>query len=417
MPAQAVALQPQVLNALNSVPPDQTCATVTNSRGIQVFDHNGGLALAPASNQKLLLSYALLTQFGPDKTFGTFVATDAQLANNTVQGNVWLIGTGDPVLTTQNYVNSFVDQPQVHSSIESLADQIKAAGITRIRGNVVADATHFDNVSYSPNWPTRYASSATVGPVGALNVNRGFTAFPDKGQEDAGSGGRTASADPAKDAADLLIGLLRLRGIEVDGKAEIGAVPPSPVFLAQLQSPPLRDIIGQMLRTSDNTIAETLFKELGVARAAKGSFDGGVAALTTILNEKGLGGPALVVRDGSGLDPENRVTCAILNGALVAAGRDSDLAAALAVAGQSGTLKDRLKGTPAEGHVHAKTGSLDNVTSLAGFVDTSKDETVTFAVIVNAGDAERFKAVEDQLAVTLMDYPQGPSIDQLMPLE
>ena len=202
----------------------------------------------------------------------------------------------------------------------------------------------------------------------------------------------------------------------VEGKAEVGPVPPSPAFLAQLQSPPLIDIIGQMLRTSDNTIAETLFKELGVARAAKGSFDGGVAALTAILTEKGLAAPAMVIRDGSGLDPANRVTCATLNGVLVAATRDSDLASALAVAGQSGTLKDRLVGSAAAGNVRAKTGSLENVTSLAGYVDTAKDDTVVFSMIINAPDAERFKAVEDQLALTLMDYPQGPDVAELMPL-
>ena len=137
LPSQAVQLQPAVLGALNGVPPDTTCASVTNSRGVTVFEHNPNLLLTPASNQKVLLAYAVLNHFQPDRTFGTFVATDAQIIANVVQGNVWLIGTGDPVLTTENYAQSFAVQPQVHTSFEELADRLKTAGVTRIRGNVI----------------------------------------------------------------------------------------------------------------------------------------------------------------------------------------------------------------------------------------------------------------------------------------
>ncbi|MEZ5233962.1 MAG: D-alanyl-D-alanine carboxypeptidase/D-alanyl-D-alanine-endopeptidase [Acidimicrobiales bacterium] len=417
LPSQAVQLQPAVLEALNGVPPDTTCASVTNSRGTMVFGHNPNLLLTPASNQKVLLAHALLNHFPADHRFGTFVATDAQLIANVVQGNVWLIGTGDPVLATQNYVNSFVEQPQVHTKFEEIADQLKTAGITRIRGNVIADATRYDNVKFNPAWPNRYTFDGTVGPVGALVVNRGYATFPPSGQEWSGSGPRTVSADPAKDAATLLINLLRERGIEVEGTAQVGSVPQSPLFLAQQFSPPLQDIIGQMLRNSDNTMAEMLFKELGVVRAGKGSNEGGAAALTAMLAEKGLAAPGMVIVDGSGLAAGNLVPCTTLNGALAAAGRDSTLVQQLAVGGLSGTLKDRLVGSPAQGQVFAKTGSLDTVSSLAGFVDTAKGESISFSVIINApgGDAERFKALEDRLMVTLMDYPQGADVQQLMP--
>ena len=281
--------------------------------------------------------------------------------------------------------------------------------------HAIADATRYDNVKFNPAWPNRYTFDATVGPVGALLVNRGYTSFPPAGQEWSGSGPRTVSADPAKDSADMLIGLLRQRGIQVDGTAQLGTVPQSPTFLAEVQSPPLRDIIGQMLRNSDNTIAEMLFKELGVARAGKGSNEGGTAALTAILTEKGLAKPGMVLLDGSGLASGNLIPCATLNGVLAAAGRDSELVAALAVGGQSGTLQDRMVGTAAAGHVFAKTGSLDNVSSLSGYVDTAKGESLSFAVIVNGDGAERFKALEDRLMVTLMEYPQGADVAALMP--
>lgn len=415
LPTQAVQLQGPVLTALNGVPPDQTCAVVTNSRGVPVFEHNAGLPLSPASTQKLLLAFGVLTQFPAEHTFGTFAASDAQIINNAVQGHVWLIGTGDPVLTTQPYVSSFVEQPQVHSSLEVLADQVKATGITRIRGNILADGSRYDNIKANPTWPPRYGTDGTVGAIGALNLNRGFTSFPLAGQEWAGTGPRTAAADPAKATAEAFIELLRVRGVEVEGIADLGTVPPSPTFIGQVHSPPVGDIVGQMLRTSDNTIAEMLLKELGVVRVNKGSFEGGVAALTAILTEKGLVAPGTAIADGSGLHPGNRLPCATLNNVLMAAGRESHLAKALAVGGQSGTLQARLVGTPAAGQVFAKTGTLSNATALAGFVDTAKGQTVAFSVIVNGDGAEQFKGAEDLLVLALMNFPSGPDIATLMP--
>ena len=95
-------------------------------------------------------------------------------------------------------------------------------------------------------------------------------------------------------------------GIQVDGRVEVGPVPQSPNVLAQVESPPLRDIVAQMLRNSDNTVAEMLTKEIGVRRAAKGSTQGGAEAITAILSERGFTGPGMSIVDGSGLDPANR---------------------------------------------------------------------------------------------------------------
>lgn len=417
LPLQANLLQGPVQQVLSQAPADGMCAQVTNARGVTVYQHNPTLPLIPASTMKLLTGYAALTQMSPTRTFGTYVATDAQLVNNTIQGNIWLIGTGDPVLATQAYARSFITQPQVYSRFDDLADQLKAAGITRIRGDVVADATRYDNTRYPSTWPARYTagSDPVAGPVSALSVNRGFVSFPPQGQELSGSGARAASADPARDAANLLVTMLRERGIAVDGKVELGPVPQSPAFLAQLQSPPLAEIVAQMNTMSDNTIAEMLFKELGVVRAGQGTTAGGIAALTAILTEKGFATPGMVIADGSGLDPSNRVACATISGVLVASGRSSELVDGLAVAGQTGTLKDRYIATAGQGAIYAKTGSLDNVAALAGFADSATGEPVGFAVLVNAAGAEQYREVEDQLALTLMDYPRGPSVESLGP--
>lgn len=414
LPAQIAALQGPALAGLAGLPPATTCASVMNSRGVPVFQHNASLLLSPASNQKVLLAYGALTQLGPAHTFSTTVATDAQIVGGVVQGNVWLVGGGDPVLATQDYVGAFVEQQRVYSAFESLADQLRAAGITRIRGNVVGDASRYDDVLYHPNWPARFGANGVVGPISALALNNGFADFSKGGQEMAGSG--APSSNPPRSAAGSLIEVLKERGITVDGRADVGTVPQGPTVLAGLQSPPLKAIVGQMLRTSDNSTAEMLFKELGVARAGGGSFASGSAALGAILAEHGFSEPGMVLSDGSGLDTADRVSCGMLNAVLDAAGRSSDLAAGLAVAGRSGTLTNRFADSAAVGRVLAKTGTLDTVSSLAGFVDASTGETATFALIVNERGAEQYKPVEEQFVQTLLTYPGGPDVATLLPL-
>ena len=414
LPAQVASLRGPALAGLAALPPETTCASVMNSRGVPVFQHNASLLLSPASNEKVLLAYGALTQLGQAHTFGTTVATDAQIVGGVVQGNVWLVGGGDPVLATQDYVGAFVDQQRVFSPFESLADQLRAAGITRIKGNVLGDASRYDDVLYHPNWPSRFGANGVVGPISALALNNGFADFSKGGQEMAGSG--APSSNPPRSAASSLIDLLKERGITVDGRANAGAPPPGPTVLAELQSPPLKAIVGQMLRTSDNSTAEMLFKELGVARAGGGSFASGSAALTAILAEHGFSQPGMVLSDGSGLDTADRVSCTILNAVLDAAGRSSDLAGGLAVAGRSGTLRNRFAETAAVGQVSAKTGTLDTVSSLSGFVDTTTGETATFALIINERGAEQYKPIEEQFVQTLLSYPGGPDIAALLPL-
>jgi D-alanyl-D-alanine carboxypeptidase/D-alanyl-D-alanine-endopeptidase (penicillin-binding protein 4) len=414
LPAQAVSLQGPMGAAIDGIPPS-SCVSVTNARGVPVFQLNATTPLSPASNQKVLLAHGVLAQFEATRTFGTFVATDAPIVAGTVQGNVWLIGTGDPVLATEEYVNSFEEpEGRVFTPFEALADQIKAAGVTRINGKVVADAGRFDDVLYHPDWPSRFASTGTVGPIAALEIDNGFADFARGGQQLIGSG--AASSNPPRSAASTLITLLRDRGVTVDGTADVGTAPPSPTFLAEVQSPPLIDIVGQMLRNSDNTVAEMLFKELGAARLGKGTFEGGAAALTALLTEQGLFGPGTVIADGSGLGGGNKVTCATLNAVLDAAGRQSPLVKALAVSGRSGTMKSRVTAAPTVGRVHAKTGTLLQVTSLSGFVDSARGEAVSFAVIVNAAGADAYKDTEDLVVTALVDYPGGPDVAALGPL-
>ncbi len=414
LPTHKTVVRAKALAALTGLPLERTCASVMNSRGHAVFEHNASLLLSPASNEKVLLAYGALTELGPTRTFTTSLATDAPLVKGSIKGNIWLIGRGDPVLASEDYVGSFVDQQRVYSPFESLADQLVTAGITSIEGKIVADASRYDDVLYHPNWPSRFGANGVVGPISALALDNGFADFSRGGQDMAGSG--APSSNPPLTAAAVLIDLLQARGINVDGGPDVGTAPKASAVIAQLQSPPLKDIAGQMLRTSDNTIAEMLFKELGASRAGQGSFAGGAAALGAILSDQGLRPSGMVISDGSGLDTANLVPCSTLNAVLHASGLSSDLAASLAVAGRSGTLKSRFADSAAAGKVLAKTGTLGSVSSLAGFADTTSGESVTFAIVINESGAEQYKLIEEAFVTSLLDFPGGPAVQSLMPL-
>jgi D-alanyl-D-alanine carboxypeptidase/D-alanyl-D-alanine-endopeptidase (penicillin-binding protein 4) len=171
-----------------------------------------------------------------------------------------------------------------------------------------------------------------------------------------------------------------------------------------------------MLRESDNGTAELLIKELGLRVAGLGTTPAGTAAVATTLSSLGLAGDALVVRDGSGLDPGNQVTCRLLHGVLAATDDGGAIDVGLAVAGTTGTLSRRFLGTPVQGQVRAKTGSIRGVASLSGFANSRGGFELTFSSILNG--VERFDEgvpLQDALAAALVRYPDLPDLDEIGP--
>jgi D-alanyl-D-alanine carboxypeptidase/D-alanyl-D-alanine-endopeptidase (penicillin-binding protein 4) len=209
-----------------------------------------------------------------------------------------------------------------------------------------------------------------------------------------------------------LTDLLRARGVVVNGAATSGPAPAEATDVASISSPPLREILVQMLRESDNQTAELLTKELGRVRGGAGSTDAGIEAVAAIAAELGLPMTGAVVADGSGLAVENRVTCNLVQTLLDQTGSDGLIAAGLPVAGQTGTLDVRFLNTPVVGRLRAKTGTLNQVTALAGFVDTLQGASLTFSYLVNLPEPDRVSvddiALQDELGGILITYPEGP---------
>lgn len=389
--ASPVAPDPALVTGLDGVialsPPD-TCIRVEVD-GSTIYRHAADQPLVPASTQKLATAAVALDQLGADHRLETRVLAATAPTGGVVAGDLVLVGGGDPLLTTSAY--AFVrrigpDQPV--TSLDGLADQVAATGLKRITGRVLGDESRYDQARTVASWPERYLRQGQIGPLSARAVDDGFNlAFPAPGDDAPVE--RERSADPAGDAARTFAELLRARGIQVDGAAGAGTAPVAATPIAVARSAPLGDLVREMLQTSDNGTAELLTKEVGHASGAGGSTAAGVAVIARRATELGFGGPATHPVDGSGLDPGNRATCDELVEVLDATGGVSgSLGAALPVAGRSGTLRDRFRGTPAEGRLRAKTGTLSTVTALAGFVELPDGGTATFAYVANGKPAE-----------------------------
>ena len=381
--------------------------------GNRVIDRvNGDLPLMPASTEKLLTATAVLDRLGPDTRLTTSAVTVAQNHDGVIDGDVYLVGAGDPLLDTSGYTSTFEETDQRYNDFAKLADAIKAAGVTEIRGNVLGDESRFDTQRYVPTWPARYIRTGEIGPLGALTVNDGFTGLsrtPDVPTND-----RQQGDDPATLAAETLISLLQARGVEVSGGPSQARAPDGATTVASLDSLSMADTVGEMLRSSDNTTAEILLKDLAAHDGGEGTTQGGVKVVQDSLSGLGLPTQGSVTVDGSGLDLGNRVTCDLLAAALDHQGPGSALAGDLPVAGRTGTLRKRLRGTPAEGNVRAKTGTLNEVAALAGFAHAASGDDLTFAVIIN-GTLPTSVALTDQVAVAVAQYGAGVSLDAIGP--
>jgi serine-type D-Ala-D-Ala carboxypeptidase/endopeptidase (penicillin-binding protein 4) len=385
----------------------RTCLTVEEGDAA-IYGRDGDLALTPASTLKVLTGMAALRRLGDEFRFITEVRADRPIADGVLDGPLWLVGAGDPLLSTKAYADSFRNQPQVYTSIDVLADRIVEAGIREIRGGVLGDESRFDTQRYVPSWKPGYISDNEIGPVSALVVNDNFAQYRPR---------RTvATLDPAVHGPAVLTDLLRGRGVVVSD-AGAGVAPAAARAVASVSSPPLPEIVGQLLRESDNMTAEVLTKELGARFAGAGSWAAGTRVVRQTIAAAGLPESGYAAVDGSGLDVTNRLSCHLLMDALDLAGPVGPVASGFAVAGQTGTLAQRFRDNPAEGRLRAKTGSLNNVVGLVGFVDAADDRTLEFALLANdlPDRLESGRLLQERVGAVLATYPKAPPAAALEP--
>ncbi len=417
-PVADEALKPSLTNAIAQSPPG-SCLVVEDGTRVLIPSANLTTPVVPASNQKLLTTFVALELLGSELRFRTTVRADAAPVGGVVAGNLYLVGAGDPFLTTDSWWAQYDDTDgRFHTRLEDLADAVAAAGITQVTGAVVGDESLYDSQRIVPGWAERLINSNQSGPLSALTVNEGFTDWPERTPE---STGRVRAGDPPTDAAAVLQELLAARGVAVAGPATAGVTPPAAIEVGAVESPPLADVVTHINSFSSNLGAELLLKRLGLYGAGQGTTAAGAGVVQSQLVARGIPTDGLQIDDGSGLSETNRVTCQTLAAVLTRAGPDSALASSLSIAGVRGSLAERFEpGDPAYQLVQAKTGTLNDVLALSGFVSSSHDpdEDLTFAFVANGDQIVNdpaARAVQEALVSALTGYPQAPSTDVLGP--
>ncbi len=405
--AFAAELSP-VLASLN----ERSCGAVSVD-GLPVAATNADLAVIPASAHKVLIAAVALEVLGPDFVYETSAAAAAAPTDGVVAGDLFLVGGGDPLLTSDWYPTSNLERYPVLSPtrLEQLADDLVGAGVTTVNGGVIGDGSRYDDEWYAPGWGDGVAG-LDAGPYDALLVNDARVL-----------GDAQRSADPVLAGAREFQRLLMDRGITVAGEPGTGVAPADAVDLATIQSVPLSELVGEMLINSDNNTAELVLKEIGLAASGDGSRTAGAEAVIATLAEWGIATDGLVVADGSGLAPGNQLNCAALLTVLAR----TDLGDALPVAGESGTLGDVFTDHPLAGQLTGKTGTLNNppfnidppaVKALAGYVPVDGGGSIEYVLILNGptiSDQSEYRPTWNALADALATYPNGPTPAELGP--
>jgi D-alanyl-D-alanine carboxypeptidase/D-alanyl-D-alanine-endopeptidase (penicillin-binding protein 4) len=342
--------------------------------GKTVFARNPDLPLAPASNEKLALTYSALKELGPNFEFRTELLGSGWQDGSIWHGSLVLKGYGDPTLSSLD--------------LNRLAAQLAATGIRSVTGHLLADESWFDTVRTAPGWKASFLLEESP-PLSALVADGDLV-------------GNRFALSPAISAAAKFRQALRAHGVTTGsillGKARAGAQP-----LAQVDSEPLAEVVMEMDHNSDNYVAELLLKDLGAEVGGAGTTAAGDAVVIRSLAAAGVPLTGVQIVDGSGLSLDDRLTARAVAALLLVSWRDLDvrnvLWNALPVAGVSGTLQHRLLEGPAHGAVRAKTGTTDLASALSGYAS----DRFAFSILQN-GDPVSFyyaRLAQDRVAQAL----------------
>jgi D-alanyl-D-alanine carboxypeptidase/D-alanyl-D-alanine-endopeptidase (penicillin-binding protein 4) len=360
---------------------------VANSRfggagtGIAIYDQTSGrwiyrlhfgTELRPASNMKLTTAATALADLGPRGRLHTSVYRTGVLSNGTLIGSLWLVGDGDPSLSTRLF--SLKAYNGLGSHIADLAAAVRAAGIRHVSGRVRGDESLFDSVRTGPYWKPSYWRDCP--PISALSVNDSLVRF----------GRPYTYRSPAGHAAAVLLASLKAHGVTVGDGAQAGTMPAGGTFVASLRSPLIARLVRVMDQASDNFFAEVLNKRIAVAAGTAGTMRNGRREARRYLTSVGVNLTGAKLYDGSGLSLGDRISARQLTSILRHARAQSygaSFVASLPLAGVSGTLYDRMRSGPAYRNARAKTGTLDSVSALSGYVTSANGHQIVFSILMN----------------------------------
>lgn len=403
-------------------------ARLDASRPVAVYAKNAGTPLTPASNMKLLTTSAALERLGPDFKFRTLLVTH--------DNDVILVGDGDPAFGDEELLRP------VHwnstTTFENWAAALKKRGITSVR-NVLVDDSVFDTDFFHPNWPAGQAAAAYCAEVAGMALNENLVGFlvkptspgalvsyttvpPARGlsvQNDCKTGAgsfwvnrransneitleghahanfsepvRVTVHDPPVYAAGVFAEVLGRSGITVSGNvardrsARAHLNGPGYTAVAALETP-LTTVLARCNKDSENVYAESLCKRLGFAVTGQpGSWKNGTAVVAEFLHKCGLTDASYDLEDGCGLSKNDKVSAHALVTVLAHNFYSKNRVVfmnSLAVGGKEGTVERRFRGG-LEGRVFVKTGHINRVNTLSGYLKASDGHFYAFSIMFN----------------------------------
>lgn len=427
-------------------------AVVSLETGDTLFTHNADRQMLPASTMKLFTSAVALERFGPDHRLVTEVLREGALgADGTLRGNLVLRGTGDP-----SFSRRYADGASGETPIAAIARLVAQAGVRRVSGDIVGDASAFEERKVPEGWRSRYLGASYAARVSALSYNENLLAITVKpagktaaitfepalsginivnsvklvagrgsrisvvqrengievrgtiGRAHAGRRVQVVAEHPALMTTAAFRAALEQHGIAVDGGARLATAASGAPRVAALPSASIGELVSKMNGESNNHFAELLFRNAARSAGVVGSAENANILLRRFLWEKAQVPPTSVyAADGSGLSTADRVTpramVQLLGYAAVAPWREV-LEQSLPVAGRTEGLRSRMRYTPAMGNLRAKTGTTNDVASLGGYVTSRDGERLAFAFIYNGRDRWRAKEAMDAMGATLANY-------------
>ena len=359
--------------------------------GATLYSSNAQTERLPASVEKLFTTSTALTDFGRGGTLTTSILGVGDQEGGTFQGTLYLRGGGDPTFGSAGFDHAnYGAGATVQQLVSNL---IHATGLRTLEGNVVADDSVFDALRGTP--ATGYAPSIEVeGELSGLSFNRGW----------ADSYGAVYYRHPAIEAGQQLVSALRSAGVDVSGTATVsaGSTPSDATQLAEVRSPPIATLIALTNTPSDNYFAETLVKDLGARFGTGGSTAAGAAVVRAQLSQSFGIHPRL--NDGSGLSRYDRTTPIEVVDLLRQQANDAAFTSSLAVAGRTGTLRNEMRGTYAQGRCRGKTGTLTDVSNVAGYCRARDGHTLAFAILMNGIYPDYAHPIQNQMQNALAQY-------------
>jgi D-alanyl-D-alanine carboxypeptidase/D-alanyl-D-alanine-endopeptidase (penicillin-binding protein 4) len=362
--------------------------------GQVLFSSHSNTPRILASNTKLFTSSAILAKLGPAATFPTELEGDGTTdpATGVYTGDIYLRGGGDPTFGTRAFIKKFFG---AGASIEDLANELEATGITEIDGRVIGDESRFDSLRGIPD--SGFGFDGDLGAaLSALTFDRGLANIK----------GTAIQRNPPLFAAQQMARALKARHIRITTKSAVGSAPGEAKVLASVQSPPLSTVLRLQNKESDNFFAETMLKDLASVNGAQGTTARGAAAAVRYAAR--LGSRVSMV-DGSGLDRRDQAApkevVDLLEGERKRSSNEFNaLLNSLPIAGRDGTLVDRMRRGSARGRCHAKTGTLSNVSTLSGYCFSRGGDVLEFSLLMNLVNVNSAHRVQDRMTNTIAAY-------------